>query len=100
MMQRDKLSSEQEPSKDNEEETPTGLVEIRWTRHLITSVIISLIPASYVFWYSWSYAQELNSRTTAAAAVAYGFYIFVVFFIAITCFLLGTDWLRIHRRND
>ena len=81
MTQRDKLSSEQESSADNKEETPAGLVEIRWTRHLITSVIISLIPASYVFWYSWSYAQDLNSRSTAVAAVAYGFYVFVIFFI-------------------
>ena len=100
MTQMDEQSSEENASADHKEHAPTGLVEIRWTRHVITSVLIALIPASYVFWYSWSYAQDLNSRSTAVAAVAYGFYVFVIFFIAIACFFLGTDWLRIHRRED
>ena len=79
---------------------PKKLTEIRWTRHLITSTIIALVPAVYVFQFSWGYAQDINSRSTALAAVAYGFYVFVVFFAAIACFFLGTDWLRIHRRDE
>ena len=100
MTQMDEPSDDDNLFADTNENTPTGLVEIRWTRHLITSVLIALTPASYVGWYSWRYAQDLNSRSTAVIAVAYGFYVFVVFFIAIACFLLGTDWLRIHRRKD
>ena len=79
---------------------PLPLMEVRWTRHLITAVLISLIPAVFVFRYSWQYAQDLNSRSTAVAAVAYGFYVFVIFFAATASFFLGTDWLRINRRDD
>ena len=100
MTQTDNPSGDQALSADRAQDSSTGLVEIRWRRHLITSVLIALIPASYVFWYSWNYAQDMNSRSTAVAAVAYGFYVFVIFFIAIACFFLGTDWLRIHRRDD
>ena len=100
MTKPDSTPVEQDHLADTQDNQPTGLVEIRWTRHLITSVLIALIPASYVFWYSWQHAHDVNSRTTAVAAVAYGFYVFVVFFIAIACFFLGTDWLRINRRED
>ena len=75
-------------------------MEVRWTRHLITAVLISLIPAVFVFRYSWQYAQDLNSRSTAVAAVAYGFYVFVIFFAATASFFLGTDGLRINRRDE
>ena len=100
MTKPDSMPADQDHLADTQDNRSRGLVEIRWTRHLITSVLIALIPASYVFWYSWGYAQDLNSRSTAVAAVAYGFYVFVIFFIAIACFFLGTDWLRIHRRKD
>lgn len=76
------------------------LVQVRWTRHLITSVVVALMPAYFVFHYSWNYAQDLNNQHVAAASIAYGFYVFMIFFTAIVCFFLGTDWLRINRRDD
>jgi len=76
------------------------LIQIRWTRHLITSVVVALMPAAFVFRYSWNYAQELNNQHVAAASIAYGFYVFMIFFAATACFFLGTDWLRINRRDD